>query len=210
MIMLSVVYAAPQPQSLDKLLVIETLGYEYHPYNETYYLHAHIHDATTGLGLDLTKVDCSYHLYAQHINWQHLNTGQMTPQGFGVFAFIDAGNFTNTGDYAFLLFCEYLDTDPTPDILFGGYKSYFFTVSHDTTANNDNVIGFDMTIITLIILALLVALAIAIKNGVIGIVAGIGIIIQALYFMLDSILLGSLTLVVGVILAIYFATLQSN
>lgn len=70
--------------------------------------------------------------------------------------------------------------------------------------------SFDFTLLTILVLTLFTILAVTTNNPVIGVITSIGIIIQGLYFLLDTVLLGTVTLVGGLMLALWFAIKQND
>jgi len=70
--------------------------------------------------------------------------------------------------------------------------------------------SFDFTLLAILVLTLFTILAVTTNNPVIGVITSIGISIQGLYFLLDTILLGTVTLVGGLMLALWFAIKQND
>jgi hypothetical protein len=207
LLMLSVAFALPPTERLAGGLTIETLSPETHYANTDFFLHSHVYDTETGVIVNNTDLECFYHLYSENINWEHLDIGELSPVGVGMSKTLNASLFNETGEYAILLWC---DQPVPPSEKEGGFVKFFFNVVNENSNNNNNVVGIDLSLLTLIVLILAIVLAIAINNGVIGIVASIGVLAQGLYYVLDSVLLGVITIVIGLILALYFATKQAD
>lgn len=200
LLLLSIGFSAPQTQSFDNELIIETLQYEYHPYNTTYYLHGHIHSGITGVRLNPLDVTCNYHLYAEYDNWQHVNTGVLAPFGAGMFADINASEFLNTGEYAIMMWCESLDTTVNPSKLFGGFVRYFFTVSEPETETT----SLSLLVISLIIMILVMIAGLVFKQNILGIVGSLGLLIVGIMFIPTSYVIGIVVLVTGLLLSLVF------
>ena len=107
--LMSIVIAAPPVQQS----VVSTVGInievpiqEYIKINETYKFHIHAHNSTSGLLLDNTTTVCVIHIYDGGGN--HIIEDNMSFDSNGVdFKYeVLGGNFSTSGMYAILLFCE--------------------------------------------------------------------------------------------------------
>lgn len=64
------------------------------------------------------------------------------------------------------------------------------------------------TLLTILVISLILVLAITTQNGLIGIFGALGMLIQGVNFWGTSILLGTITVASGLMLALYFALMK--
>lgn len=197
------VFAIPAVDNFAGGLTLELNDYPFHPINEDYFLHTHLYVTDTGVVTNSTESECFYHLYSENVNWEHLIfNGSMGVYGIGFSDTINGSYFNETGDYSFLIWC---DEPVEPQAKQGGYEKFYFTVYEDekSPTNYFEIIG---------LLAIVLLLVVAFVTGIniMGVITSIGIIIYGLTFMLSSILIGTLVLAGGLLLALYFATRQSE
>lgn len=133
----SFVFAQPpfQSQSLDSTLTLETIQFPYHPIGQDYYLHTHVHSTTNGLlkNSSSSNLSCNYHLYAEHVGWNHLSVGNLSPYGVGMQTTINGSYFETPGSYAIMMWCQCEGCiEDNPEKIVGGFVRYFFSVTDIT------------------------------------------------------------------------------
>jgi len=202
LLLVGVVFSAPPTETFAGGLTLEVLSYDYHPLDTDYYLHTHLYNTASGVIVDPDTVNCSYHVYSEATQFNHVLVGILTAYGAGMSDTIDSTVFNETGDYAILLWCEEPIQTGGKN---GGFVKYFFTVYEDDKTSSNY-----FEIISLIAIVLLLVVALVTGINVLGIVTSIGIIIYGLTFILSSILIGTLVLTGGLLLALYFATRQAE
>lgn len=201
--MMAISFGLPSPDVFAGGLTLETLTYEYHPINTPYYVHTHLYNTESGVVLDPNTINCSFHLYGENVNWQHiLNNGTLEPVGIGLSTTINESYFTESGDYAILLWCEEPLAQPSKT---GGFIKYYFTVYEDEKNFN-----YFFELVGIIAIILLVAVAIILKQSIIGIISSIGVIIYGITLFSSSTLFGVVVLIGGLLLALYFGLLQET
>lgn len=193
--MFSLVLAQPPFQSLDSKLTLETVLIQEHPINTEFYLHTHVYDSETGLILS-DSLNCSYHLYSENINWQHLDEGSLSPYGVGYYSTINKTNFNQTGKYAILLWCE-----QESDFKTGGFIQYNFEVF-----DKGSIFEFNSTTLYFIIglIIFLLIISFALKQALFGLIAGLVMLIMSLYLISTLMIIGVILTIVSIMLILLF------
>jgi hypothetical protein len=121
---------------------IESPIIEFHQANTTFDFHIHAHNGTDGILLTNVTTNCTIHIY-DPITGEHIFQSLM---GFSsnLFDFdieVNAGNFTQLGQYAVLFYCE------VPGEI-GGFLEHSFTVTNITTTigTPESIMYFLLTI----------------------------------------------------------------
>ena len=194
--MISLVIAQPSFQSLDNKLTLETILIEEHPLNNPFYLHTHVYDSETGLLLS-DSLNCSYHLYSENINWEHLDIGTLSPYGFGYYSRINETNFNQTGKYVILLWCE-----QDSDFKSGGFIQYNFIV----TASETGLFKLGSTALYFIIGLgiLLIILSFSIKEAIFGLLGSMIFLLTSIYLIPIFLIVGVISLISSILLLLYF------
>lgn len=195
--MISLVIAQPSFQSLDNKLTLETILIEEHPLNNPFYLHTHVYDSETGLLINSSNLNCNYQLYSENIGWGHLDTGILTPYGAGLYTLINESNFTDTGNYAILFWCE---TDEIDSI--GGFTQYNFIV----TASETGLFKLGSTALYFIIGLgiLLIILSFSIKEAIFGLLGSMIFLLTSIYLIPIFLIVGVISLISSILLLLYF------
>jgi hypothetical protein len=111
MSMFSLVAAQPpfeQSLALDKSIQLEVPVISYIEQGKDFKFHIHPHNVTDGLLIPQSEISyCMIHLYSP-VDGGHLIEANMTPDSNGIDWEYEVlgGNFTETGQYAVLLYCE--------------------------------------------------------------------------------------------------------
>lgn len=127
MLLFSLTLVPAQPpfqQSGDTGISLETPIIEYHKVNQSYSFHVHAHNATSGLLLKNDTTTCIMHVY-QPSDGEHIFEGVMgfCPDNNIDFELeLEAGNFTELGQYAVVFYCE------IPGEI-GGFFEYGFDIT---------------------------------------------------------------------------------
>jgi len=158
LLMLVVVGAdKPEAQVLSSVngLNIEYPKYESLEQNKNHTFFFHVFNGLDGLGLkDPTVINCTFHLYYEGYNY-HLATMDETTfdNTWDIEFYVDANNFTELGEYSYIVQCE-CTVCGTQESSLGGYASVGFDV---TTTGFDEEKSF-MPVAAIILLPMLLGL----------------------------------------------------
>ena len=196
-VMLSVAYAhKPEVVILDAGLTLTPVTYDYHPIDTPFFLHTNVYNTTNGVILDSNSTTCGYSLYSEKANWNTVTVGNLTADYVGMSVTINESFFNTTGDHSILIWCEYPTSEPYE---LGGFSNFYFT-----TYENEKEFNYFVEIVTLLSMVLLLTVAIATKNNLLGIITSIGLMIIGIYAFSMSMLIGIILSIGALLLALYF------
>jgi hypothetical protein len=184
---------------LDSPLFIEVVEVENHPINTSFYLHTHIYSNSNGLIKDpiADSIICDYHLYSEKANWEHVDIGNLSAYGDGLFTYLNESLFQEEDEFALLLWCECDGCiSDRPDDKVGGFTRFKFSVGGVDEEKLSNLFYP-----SLIIVFVLIFIGFSFKQPIIGIIGSLGLTLTG--FMLSGFSLG-LTVVAGIIFSLLF------
>lgn len=176
----SLVVAQPPPSTqtninIDVGLQIEFTQVSIFENGEDHLFNAHVFNISTGLRVDNTTTQCSFHLFDNKGDHQI----DQVPMIFDTFGIdwdynVSGENFTRNGDYSYLIVCNSTDI--------GGFLSSGFTIT--PTGLGDI---FDFYIIILLVSIILIAMGFWMKDPWVVIFGTFGLYFSGLYILLNGI-----------------------
>lgn len=127
---------------------IEVPTYEFVEYNKLFKFHFHVFNSTSGLPINNQTVKCNFHLY--HDGNHLLKSNDISYDGEEFEINVNANNFTDYGDYSYLVWCNRSNV--------GGYSGNYFYVNRTGTT-------YDITNIFLIIALLVLSIICLVIGG---------------------------------------------
>jgi hypothetical protein len=136
--------APPQTQIVDKGIIIIYPKINYVPLNSNYTFHFHTFNVSNGAKLDNSTLTCSFHLYNymdKHIARFNYNV-PMESDLIDWAVYVNKENFTEPGDYSYIIQCNNTAG-------YGGADSVFFRVAsnNSTTETSESIFYFLVTLI---------------------------------------------------------------
>ena len=133
--------------------------YEVVPYGQSFNLHTHTYNSTSGLPINNSLIGCYLHLY--NSSGDHSLESQMSPDSNNIDfeLMIDGNNFTSFGLHSYILWCN--------STTVGGYASGVFDVelNGETYDTGQSLLLSIFYVLLIILMATSIYFAIKIKGG---------------------------------------------